>query len=318
MTSSAVEEQLAGMTSGELPALPQEDGNFGSASRRENGQTCDTPGKRRWPFDVIMYARQKSRVALMSISKRWLSHPYLCAAYVALACSHVAASSLGSHTLLAHEDGNGPSTAITAPITTAANGSTLLVFSAGYTDNNQPPTDSHANAWSQLGAPVVYRGYNGAFNVTAYLVLQAQGGASHTVSIVKNNVPSGEITVPFIELRDAGVLQSVAVNYPPASGALTSGTVTTTAAATLIAVWWGDATGLHHSAVPDNGFSIIENFVDLPPNSAVQCVVAAKQVTGAGTYSVTWATSPQQGAPLWLLAFQSGEAVFANGFETGG
>jgi hypothetical protein len=254
----------------------------------------------------------------MAIVERLLSHACLGVACVALACSQAAAISLGSHTLLAHEDGNGPSTAITAPITTAANGSTLLVFSAGYTDNDQPPTDNHGNTWTQLGAPVVYRGYNGEFNVTAYLVPQAHGGASHTVSILKNNVPSGEITVPFIELRDAGVLQSVAVNYPPASGALTSGTVTTTAAATLIAVWWGDATGLHHSAIPDNGFSIIENFVDLPPNSAVQCVVAARQVTGAGTYSVTWATSPQQGAPLWLLAFQSSDAIFANGFEVGG
>ena len=234
----------------------------------------------------------------------------------ALACTHASASTLGAHTLLAHEDGNGPSVATTAPIVTAASGSTLLAFSAGYTDNDQPPTDSYANTWTQLGAPVVYRGYNGEFNVTAYLVLHATGGSAHTVSIVKNNVPAGEITVPFVELRDAGVLQSVAVNYPAASSSLTSGDVTTTGPATLIAVWWGDATGLHHSAVPDNGFTIIENFVDLPPMSAVQCVVAARQVSGAGTYHVSWATSPVQGAPLWLLAFQSAnDVIFANGFQ---
>ena len=238
-------------------------------------------------------------------------------ACVAYPFTAVAASTLGSHTLLAHEDGNGPSIATTAPITTAANGSMLLVFSAGYTDNDQAPTDNHANTWVQLGSPVIYRGYNGEFDVTAYLVSNAHGGASHTVSIVKNNVPSGEITLPFIEVRDTAVLQSVAVNYPPASASLASDSVTTTGPATLIAVWWGDATGLHHSAVPDNGFSIIENFVDLPPNSAVQCVVAARQVAAAGTYSVNWATSPAQGAPLWLLAFQSvADQVFADGFET--
>lgn len=241
----------------------------------------------------------------------------LVAASAALACAHAPASTLGSHTLLAHEDGNGPSVAVTAPITTAATGSTLLAFSAGYTDNNLPPTDNYANTWTQLGAPVVYRGYNGAFDVTAYLVLQSSGGAGHSVSIIKNNVPAGEITVPFIEIRDAGALQSIAVNYPAASSSLTSGDVTTTGPATLIAVWWGDATGLHHSAVPDNGFSIIDNFVDLPPNSAVQCVVAARQVAAAGTYHVNWATSPAQGAPLWLLAFQSGsDVIFASGFET--
>jgi len=236
---------------------------------------------------------------------------------LAFVCAQAPASSLGSHTLLAHEDGNGPSVATTAPIVTAASGSMLLVFSAGYTDNNLPPTDNYANAWTQLGVPQIYRGYNGQFDVTAYVVLQATGGPGHTVSIVKNNVPAGEITVPFIEIRNAGALQSVAVNYPPASSSLTSGDVTTTGPATLIAVWWGDATGLHHSAIPDNGFSIIENFVDLPPNSAVQGVVAARQVAAAGTYHVTWATSPAQGAPLWLFAFQTGsDEIFASGFET--
>jgi hypothetical protein len=241
---------------------------------------------------------------------------HIAAAYLGLACGYACASTLGSHTLLAHEDGNGPSVATTAPIATMASGSTLLAFSAGYTGNDQPPTDNHANTWTQLGVPLFYRGYNNQFDVTAYLVLHANGGAGHTVSIVKNNVPAGEITVPFIEIRDAGTLQSVAVNYPPADSSLTSGDVTTTGPATLIAVWWGDATGLHHSAVPDNGFVIIENFVDLPPNSAVQCVVAARQVAAAGTYHVSWATSPAQGAPLWLLAFQStGDQVFADGFE---
>jgi len=251
----------------------------------------------------------------MSAAQRW----FAAAACGAFVCTPAAAVSLGAHTLLAHEDGNGPSVAVTAPIDTAASGSTLLVFSAGYTDNNLAPTDNYANTWTQLGEPVVYRGYNGEFDVTAYLVAQAHGGSGHTVSIVKDNVPSGEITVPFVEIRAAGLLQSVAVNYPPASGSLSSGSVTTTGPATLVALWWGDATGLHHSAIPDNGFSIIENFVDLPPNSAVQCVVAARQVSAAGTYQVNWATSPEQGAPLWLLAFQTGsDTIFANGFESGG
>jgi hypothetical protein len=233
-----------------------------------------------------------------------------------IASSHASASTLGSHTLLAHEDGNGPATATTASITTLASGSALVAFSAGYTANDLAPTDNKSNSWTQLGDAAIYRGYDGQFNVKAYLSLHASGGAAHTVSVVKNGVPAGEITVPFIEIRDAGVLQSVAQNYPPAGATLTSGNVTTTGAATLVAVWWGDATGLHHTAVPDNGFTIIENFVDLPPNSAVQCVVAYRQVATAGTYHVTWTNTPAQGAPLWLFAFQSdGDEIFANGFD---
>jgi len=230
-----------------------------------------------------------------------------------------AASSLGAHTLLGHEDGNSPALATTAPIATAASGSALIAFSAGYASNDQAPTDNYANSWVQLGNPVVYRGYDGVFDVKAYNAMAASGGSAHSVTIVKNGVPAGEITVPFIEIRDAGVLQAVAQNYPPAGNTLTSGDVTTTGPATLVAFWWGDAGGLHHSAVPDNGFTIIENFVDLPPNSAVQCVVAWKQVAAAGTYHVSWATTPAQGAPLWLFAFQSGgDAIFTDGFDPSG
>jgi hypothetical protein len=234
----------------------------------------------------------------------------------AMNTTRASASALGSHTLLAHEDGNGPSVATTAPITTLATGSSLITFSAGYTDNDRAPTDNKSNVWTLLGERVVYRGYNGQFDVKAYLALHAHGGAAHTVSIVKNGVPAGEITVPFVEIRQAGTLQSVAQNYPPAGTTLTSGNVTTTGPATLVAVWWGDAAGLHHSATPDNGFTIIENFVDLPPNSAVQCVVAYKEVAQAGTYHVSWATSPSQGAPLWLFAFETAsDRIFAAGFE---
>jgi hypothetical protein len=234
-----------------------------------------------------------------------------------LATGEAGAVGLGSHTLLGHEDGNSPALATTAPITSAASGSALITFSAGYASNDQGPTDNYANGWVRLGDPVVYRGYGGVFDVKAYLASVASGGAGHSVTIVKNGVPAGEITVPFIEVRNAGVLQALAQNYPPAGSTLTSGDVTTTGPATLVAFWWGDAGGLHHSAVPDNGFTIIENFVDLPPNSAVQCVVAARQVAAAGTYHVSWATSPAQGAPLWLFAFQSsGDSIFANGFDT--
>ena len=44
--------------------------------------------------------------------------------------------------------------------------------------------------------------------------------------------------------------------------------------------------------------------MNLPPNSAVQCVVAVREVMTAGTYNVTWTETPDQGAPLWLFAFQ--------------
>jgi hypothetical protein len=231
------------------------------------------------------------------------------------ATQDAASAVLGAHVLLWHEDGAGPPIATTPAITTQVSGSSLIAFSAGYASNTLGPTDNKGNPWQPLGAPVVYRGYNGVFNVKAYLVNAARGGAGHTLSIVKNGAPSGEITVPFIEVRQSTALHDVAQNYPTAASVVSSGSVTTSEAATLVAVWWGDAGGLTHSAVPNNGFSIIENFVNLPPNSAVQCVVAVRQVAAAGTYQVSWTQAPTQGAVLWLFAFQFVDKVFASGFE---
>jgi len=224
---------------------------------------------------------------------------------------------LGAHTLYWQGEGAGSSPAVTAPIETQATGSSLIVFNAGYASNSLAPTDTYENAWSALGSAVVYEGYDGAFDVKAYVALAGRGGSGHSVSIVKNGQASGEITMPFIEVRNAGVLQAVAQNYPSANATITSGNVTTTGPATLIAVWWGDAFVLDMTAVPDQGFVRIDCLLHLPPNSAVQSAVAYRQVSVAGTYNVTWSQSPAQGAPLWLFAFQSGDGdvIFANGFE---
>jgi hypothetical protein len=235
---------------------------------------------------------------------------------------------LGAHTLLVQTEGAGKTPAVTTPLATQPSGSALLVFNGGYTSNAEGPTDSYANTWSKLGRSAVFGGYGGRFNVKAYLALPARGGSDHTISIAKHGNESGEISVPVIEIRNAGVLQDMAQNYPSPSFAgkyydklaralgrsahsptdgptLTSGDVTTTGPALLIAVWWGDATVYHMTAVPDNGFTVIDSFLDLPPNSGVQCAVAYRQVASAGVYHVSWTGTPAQGAILWLFAFQS-------------
>lgn len=224
--------------------------------------------------------------------------------------------SLGSHTLLGQEDGSGANPAVTTAIDTQRDGSSFVVFNAGYAVNTRSPTDNKGNAWMQLGPAIVYRGYDGAFDVKAYAALAARGGTGHAVSIVKNGRPQGELTLPFVEIRNAPILQDFVQNYPAAGPVVSSGTVTTTGPAVLVAFWWGDGYFLNQSAIPGNGFSIIENFVDLPPNSAVQCVVAYRQVSAAGSYGVTWQQAPEQGAVLWLFAFQgASDVIFASGFD---
>ncbi|HUA80348.1 MAG TPA: hypothetical protein VL997_08255 [Dyella sp.] len=216
------------------------------------------------------------------------------------------ASALGAHTLQIQSEGLGTSPVVTDPITTQVRGSSLIVFNGGYLSNASGPNDTYGNRWRQLGRDVPFgNGYGDRFNVKAYVALQAKGGPGHTVSFAKNGNATGEISVPFIEIKDAGVLKDVSQNYAPTGLVMTSGNVTTTGPATLIAVWWGDGGIKRMSAVPNNGFSVIDSFLKLPDNSGVQCAVAFKQVATAGTYNVSWRGVPAQGAILWLLAFQS-------------
>lgn len=236
---------------------------------------------------------------------------------------------LGAHTMLNQSEGDGSSPAVTSAIHTQDAGSSLLVLVAGHADNDAEPTDSYANTWKRVGDAVTYNGYDGRFNARAYIAIGAHGGKRHTVQVLKAGSPNGEITIPFIEIVQAGKLQDVAQNYPTpgvtaraankltrawqgmtgspdtTNTTLTSGTVTTTGPATLVAVWLGEAYIYNMSAVPGDGFKVIDSYLHLPPNSGVQCAVAIKQVDKAGTYSVTWNDSPAQGAILWLFAFQA-------------
>jgi hypothetical protein len=212
---------------------------------------------------------------------------------------------LGAHTMLNHSEGMGVTPAVTAPIDTQPEGSSFIVLNGGYVKNASAPVDSYANHWKRVGDNVVFHGYDGAFDVTAYVALTGKGGPGHTVRIDKSGYPEGEISVPFIEVTHAGVLKDMAQNYPSPGLVLTSGSVTTTGPATLIAVWWGDAGVKRMSARPNNGFAVVDSYLLLPDNSGVQCAVAFKQVTQAGTYDVSWVGSPIQGAILWLFAFQS-------------
>jgi hypothetical protein len=213
---------------------------------------------------------------------------------------------LGRHTLLAQSEGLGASPAITEPVDTQPVGSTLLVFNGGYSSNDADPTDNYGNRWKALGPAVPYgNGYGDRFDVKAYIALAAKGGARHTVSIVKRGDAVGEISIPFIEIRQAGVLKDVSQTYAPAGLTLHSGSVKTSGPAILIAVWWGDGGVKRMTAVPNNGFTVIDSFLKLPDNSGVQCAVAFKRVDAAGTYDVSWIGAPIQGAILWLFAFQS-------------
>lgn len=211
--------------------------------------------------------------------------------------------SLGAHVFLGQGEGLGVSPAVTPAMDTQASGSVFVIFNAGYSSNDGSPVDSYGNHWKSLGRPLTYAGYD-RFDVRAYIATAGKGGPGHTVSIAKHGEPKGELSLPFVEVRNASRVQAFAQNYADQALVVASDEITVDGPATLLAFWWGDGGVKSMTATPGDGFQLIDAFVQLPDESGVQGAVAWRQVDAAGTYRVHWTVAPVQGAALWIIAIR--------------
>jgi hypothetical protein len=211
---------------------------------------------------------------------------------------------IGAHGLAYYRYQENFAATIASPsLVTQPSGSTLLV-SAGRGDLGAftLPSDNKGNSpFVALERPHAYT--NWASSGTAvYGLTGAVGGARHVVS--NTNAPGDEITLAVVEVRNGvTIVDHSWVERLLGAGPITSAPVTTTGPATLVAFWWGDggADG-DKVATPSDGFQVLDG-IGLE-GSLVQCYVAAREVTAAGTYDVTWDATPPQGAQLWLVAVQ--------------
>ena len=215
----------------------------------------------------------------------------------------IAAPTVGAHTL-AFFPCNSSGGLTTSPIATQTSGSTILAWvgrgnTNGFTGT--VPFDNKTNTYDLLGAIHDYSPLYPGSGEALYTVLSAAGGSAFRVT-APILAGSDEITLAVVEVMNAGVIQDAQFNKvlsPPH----TSLNVTTSGAATLIAIWAGDSGGASVTAAPNNGFATIGS--QLLSSCEVEVVVATKNVTGAGTYNVSWTATPSQGAHLWLVAVQS-------------
>lgn len=184
---------------------------------------------------------------------------------------------------------------------TAPSGSIFLA-SVGRGDVNahRAPTDNKGNTFIQIGSTHVYT--NWGSSGTALYGCAGVGGSSHVVTASKQSAYD-ETTLSVVEVRNARTVQDVKWREVLAGNPITSASVTTTGPALLVAWWWGDApVDFNKTAVPNNGFTVIHSI--LLEGELVQCAVAVRQVNAAGTYNVTWTSTPIQGAQLWIAAVQ--------------
>lgn len=189
-------------------------------------------------------------------------------------------------------------------MSTAASGSTIVI-GVGRGDvkaMSMATTDNKSSIpYPQLGTAHTYTRWPNS-GTGLFAMPNAVGGPGHLVTV--GTPASDEVTAGVVEVLHGKVVQDfkwnevLVANHP-----VKSLSVTTTGPAVLIAYWWGDggADG-NKVAVPNNGFTVLNSVGE--PGNLVQCFVAAKQVSAAGTYDVTWTSTAPQGAQLWLVAVQ--------------
>ncbi len=213
------------------------------------------------------------------------------------------AVSLGAHAIAWYPCG-GTGTLSTSPITTQTSNSTLLVWVArgNIGDFSAIPTDNKGNTFNMIGSVHDYSPYWPVSGEAMYQVLSANGGVNHIFSTQLPN--SDEITMGAVEVKNGGVVADAQWNKTLGSDPNTSANVTVNGPATLIALWAGDGVDPNMTAVPGNGFSVIESQL-INTTCAIQTVIASKEVATAGTYNVTWTATPVQGAHMWLIAVQT-------------
>jgi Bacterial Ig-like domain (group 2) len=210
---------------------------------------------------------------------------------------------LGAHGLAYHVSGGSIGATLSTPAMGTQSGSTLLAFvGKGSVFYLAPPSDNKGNApYVQIGTVHEYTRWPGE-GTAMYAFNSIVGGTNHLVSIDDSNV-FDEVSFATVEVRNGGVIQDFNWKEVLNSASQTSGDVTTTGPATLVAVWYGDdASSTPSNPVPNNGFTVIERVGGAI--ETVQMFVATKNVSAAGTYNVTWNTTPLQGAQLYLIAVQ--------------
>ena len=194
-------------------------------------------------------------------------------------------------------------TQFSVAMSTSTTGSMLLAcVGRGNVGAHSAPADNKSNTFVQIGSAKVYSLYPSS-GTALYACAPANGGTNHIARVAKLS-QYDETTMSVVEVRNGGYLQDMQWREALAGNPLTSASVTTTGPALLVAWWWGDAAeASDKTAVPNNGFTVIHSV--LKAGALVQCAVAVRQVSAAGTYNVTWAATPVQGAQLWIAAVQA-------------
>lgn len=214
----------------------------------------------------------------------------------------ITSAGTGTHTFLRAVD--------TAPL--------YSTFVAAFARGNQASspnqaTDARGNAYAYIsGTPRPYDAFTGS-SASVAVKLGAAGGSLHTWSASIGNVGGNEdeVMIAGLEIFGAPILQSSSIveRADGSAATITSGTVTTTAKALLVAIVFGNGNvNQEHVFTFLDGFSKVARACaegDVNPNGYIQVEIATRLVDIKGTYSFRAQGTASEGGQMALLAFQS-------------
>jgi hypothetical protein len=201
-------------------------------------------------------------------------------------------------------EGSG-TTPSTVTLTTAATGSTILVFSAAELASIGTPTDNKGNTLTLLQSET-YPSFP-SYGFRLHAQANAAGGSTHTVSLAKTSNTTGESTLIVLEIGGPtiGGTAKVFRSAAGAGGDLVSATLTLGAGSwRLFSLWSGDgSSGTNDQTCnPDTGWTTQEALF-LGQTAYIQAAVATRNaLVGAGSYTHTWRPVENQGGIVMIGA----------------
>jgi hypothetical protein len=128
-------------------------------------------------------------------------------------------------------------------------------------------------------------------------------------TVVTTTKPSNsdEVTLAVVELRNVNTIIS-ALSNEDLTSPNTSASVTVDGPAQLCSFWWGDDNNGELLPAVSSGWTLVRNTSSLASNH-VQCAIAVRTVTTAGTYSIDWTPSTPQGARVYIVAAQQVNSI---------
>lgn len=176
-----------------------------------------------------------------------------------------------------------------------------------------PVTGNNGNSHTEQFSQAYGNGFTD-YSLRGYYSYAVAGGSAHAVTGSKSSATAEEATIALLVLS-GGTIVSSAVVQRVAAGAgatLTSGTVTATGPALLVATASGDgnvnATAPTQTWPTGDGWTVHRSVAfgsADAPNGHIPLYVATKEVTAAGDYTVAIQMAINEGATISLYAVQN-------------